>query len=159
LCPLYFAHFNGFCGRGKQLTPFFLPRLRLVSVDTISTAPLSTKKNDKLKNSKHDLLSKNTLISVDVQKLAREKWTVNRGYSSGASSYGSDEDENGTDNGDIFNPKLIPRPNAQSIRRNISEASRLSDLREEFAACELATTIVRIEVRLQTDERKLKFFG
>jgi hypothetical protein len=80
-----------------------------------------------------------------VQKLARHKWSVNRGYSSGASSYGSDEDDD-TECADGFDPKSIPRPSGFSTR-NISEASRLSDLREELSTCELAKSVVRIEVR------------
>jgi ribosome assembly protein YihI (activator of Der GTPase) len=95
--------------------------------------------------------------------LAREKWKVDRGYSSGASSYGSDEDETsdhhhkqdkntGSENGPKvivelpFDPKKIPHPK-KSLHRNTSEVSCLSELKETIEKDgDLAKTIVRIEV-------------
>jgi hypothetical protein len=109
------------------------------------------------------VISKSILISVDVNKLAREKWKVDRGYSSGASSYASDDDEtsdhhssndknmspNGTPKVVVelpFDPKKIPLPK-KALHRNTSEVSCLSELKETIEKDgDLAKTIVRIEV-------------
>jgi hypothetical protein len=114
------------------------------------------------------VISKNILISVDVNKLSREKWKVDRGYSSGASSYASDHDDENNENSnhhhhnsndkDVngtpkvvvelpFDPKKIPRPK-MSLHRNTSEVSCLSELKETIEKDgDLAKTIVRMEVR------------
>jgi hypothetical protein len=117
----------------RDSSPHLVMRSLIIagSVDTVSTSAVSTKSSD-------------GVTSPKVQKLARQKWTVNRGYSSGASSYGSNEDDE-IESADGFDPKSIPRPIGLSAR-NISEASRLSDLREELSTCELAKSVVRIEV-------------
>ena len=110
------------------------------------------------------MISKSILISLDVHKLAREKWKVDRGYSSGASSYASDEDETSdhhhgkdpTQNSSTtpkvvlelpFDPKKIPLPK-NAMHRNTSEVSCLSELKETIVKDgDLAKTIVRMEVR------------
>lgn len=96
-----------------------------------------------------------------MNKLAKKKWKVDRGYSSGASSYGSDEDETSdhsnkkdknNENGPKvivelpFDPKKIPPPK-KTLHRNTSEVSCLSELKETIEKDgDLAKTIVRIEV-------------
>lgn len=138
----------------------------LESADTASTGGHSTRsllrRNDPQNNSKHGVISKKISISLDVNKLAKEKWKVDRGYSSGASSYGSDEDEtsdhsnkkhnkNGENGPKVivelpFDPKKIPLPK-KSLHRNTSEVSCLSELKETIEKDgDLAKTIVRIEV-------------
>ena len=141
----------------------------LESADTASTGGLShrsllKRNSDPQNNSKHGVISKKILISLDVDKLARAKWKVDRGYSSGASSYGSNEDEtsdhsnkqhhkDSSENGGPkvivelpFDPKSIPPPK-KSLHRNTSEVSCLSELRETIEKDgDLAKTIVRIEV-------------
>lgn len=113
------------------------------------------------------MISKNILISLDVHKLAREKWKVDRGYSSGASSYASDDEEtsdhhkhndgkdhsqNGTTTPKVivelpFDPKKMPPPK-NALHRNTSEVSCLSELKETIEKDgDLAKTIVRMEVR------------
>lgn len=86
--------------------------------------------------------------------MAREKWKVDRGYSSGASSYGSDDDVTSGHHEETkvivelpFDPKKIPRPH-KSLHRNTSEVSCLSELKETIEKDgDIAKTIVRMEVR------------
>ena len=124
------------------------------------------------------MISKNILISLDVNKLARAKWKVDRGYSSGASSYASDDDENsdhhkqnddknqslnGTTTPKVvlelpFDPKKISPPR-NTLHRNTSEVSCLSELKETIEKDgDLAKTIVRMEVRHMFDELFLFYF-
>jgi hypothetical protein len=104
---------------------------------------------------KNGVISKNIQISLDVRKLAKERWKVDRGYSSGASSgYGTDEEEHVSEQGNTkvvvelpFDPSKIPKPR-KSVHRIISEGSCLSELKETIEKDgDLAKTIVRIEVR------------
>jgi hypothetical protein len=90
---------------------------------------------------------------VDVRKLAKEKWKVRRGYSSGASSHGTEDDNHTAIDPEQIStgpPKLdlppMPRP-SKPIHREISEGSCLTELKETFGKDgELAKTVVRIEV-------------
>jgi hypothetical protein len=127
----------------------------LGSVDTASTRSVTSLKGRELKrkNSKHGIISKNIEITVDVKKLAKEKWKVRRGYSSGASSHGTDDDHtNDPDKGMTTEPppldlSKIPRPQKPLHHRDVSEGSCLNELREVLGKDgDLAKTVVRIEV-------------
>ena len=147
-------------GRSTVLTIDIFSASCSESADTASTGGLSArsphKGNGLQKNSKHGVISKSISISVDVNKLAREKWKVDRGYSSGASSYGSDDDDEVTSGHREetkvilelpFDPKKIPKPH-KSLHRNTSEVSCLSELKETIEKDgDFSKTIVRMEVR------------
>jgi histone deacetylase complex regulatory component SIN3 len=85
--------------------------------------------------------------SVDVQKRAK-KWKINRRFSNGASSQGTEDDNSSIKKIDIASAKPTSTSSLRkSLNRQISEGSCLDELRETLEKDgDLAKTVVRIEV-------------